>query len=76
MRILIRDESWGMSDFETKRAALRGVLKEKSFFEGDFTLASGKKSNYYVDCRVTTLDAKGASLLGSVLLHQVKEKAA
>lgn len=65
-----------MSDFETNRAALRGVLKEKSFFEGDFTLASGKKSHYYVDCRVTTLDARGAALLGSVLLHQVKEKAA
>ena len=65
-----------MSDFETKRAALRGVLREKSFSEGDFTLASGKKSNYYIDCRLTTLDAKGAALLGSVLLHQIKEKAA
>jgi orotate phosphoribosyltransferase len=35
---------------------------------GDFTLASGAKSDLYVDCRLTTLDARGGSLVGQVLL--------
>ncbi|MEC7638254.1 MAG: orotate phosphoribosyltransferase [Verrucomicrobiota bacterium] len=43
------------------------LLKEKSFFTGDFTLASGKKSNYYIDCRLTTLDPEGACLVGAAV---------
>ncbi len=31
---------------------------------GEFTLSSGKKSNYYLDCRLTTLDPEGAFLTG------------
>ncbi|SVD57657.1 uncharacterized protein METZ01_LOCUS410511, partial [marine metagenome] len=33
---------------------------------GDFTLASGAKSNYYVDARTTTMSAEGQVLLGKV----------
>lgn len=33
---------------------------------GDFTLASGAKSDFYVDCRVTTMDAVGARLIGEL----------
>jgi orotate phosphoribosyltransferase len=65
-----------MSDFENDRAALMAVIKEKSFATGEFTLASGKKSNYYIDCRMTTLDPKGATLLGRVLLQRIRETAA
>ena len=49
------------------RAALFSVLREKSFQTGDFTLASGKKSNYYIDCRLTTLDSAGACLVGAAM---------
>ncbi len=52
------------------RFALRSILLEKSVKTGDFTLASGAKSNLYVDCRVTTLDANGAVLVGR-LMHQL-----
>ena len=55
-----------------EREELRALLKSKSVRTGDFTLASGKKSDLYVDCRVTTLDARGAVLVGKVLLDLLK----
>ncbi|MDC0200912.1 orotate phosphoribosyltransferase [Verrucomicrobia bacterium] len=50
------------------------LLREKSFFTGDFTLASGKKSTYYIDCRLTTLDPQGACLVGAAIRNTVIEK--
>ena len=50
------------------------ILKEKSFFTGDFTLASGKKSKYYIDCRLTTLDPEGACLVGAAIRKTVNDK--
>lgn len=40
---------------------------------GEFTLASGKKSDYYLDCRLTTLDARGALLTGYCILDLLAE---
>ncbi len=55
------------------RAELLGLLRTKSVFHGDFTLSSGAKSKYYVDCRLTTLDARGAWLIGQ-LMHGLVRK--
>jgi orotate phosphoribosyltransferase len=55
------------------RAELADVLRKKSLVRGDFTLASGKKSNYYLDCRLTTLDAQGALLTGYCILDLLDE---
>jgi orotate phosphoribosyltransferase len=49
------------------RAALLDLIATLSFRLGDFTLASGKKSDYYIDCRTTTLHAEGGRLSGLVL---------
>src|SRR5579862_3643722 len=59
------------------RIELLNLLKTKSVFYGDFTLSSGAKSKYYVDCRLTTLDPRGAWLVGRVLhaLIRREEKA-
>src|SRR3954467_6585717 len=54
-------------------AALRALLLKKSVMRGDFTLASGARSDLYVDCRLTTLDAEGGSLVGQVLLPILRE---
>ncbi|MFT4548098.1 MAG: orotate phosphoribosyltransferase [Verrucomicrobiales bacterium] len=61
-----------MSD---KRQQLIEIVREKSFSTGEFTLASGKTSKYYIDCRLTTLDARGACLLGEILLAQINAEA-
>ncbi len=52
------------------RKELTELLRRKSIFHGEFTLASGAKSKYYFDCRLTTLDPKGAWLLGQ-LMHSL-----
>ncbi len=55
------------------KAELADLLREKSIKRGDFTLASGKKSNYYLDCRLTTLDPEGARLTGYCVLELLDE---
>jgi len=57
----------------THRQQLANLLRAKSIKRGDFTLASGKKSNYYLDCRLTTLDPKGALLTGYCILEMLDE---
>ncbi len=48
--------------------ALLRLLATHSFRLGSFKLSSGAASDYYIDCRVTTLHAKGARLTGLALL--------
>ncbi len=55
-------------------AALRSLLLEKSVRTGNFTLASGKQSDLYIDCRVTALDPFGANLIGDLAWHAVRSK--
>ena len=55
---------------------LRALLQRKSVFKGEFILASGAKSDFYVDARVTTFDPHGACLIGEVGWQLVKETAA
>ena len=55
---------------------LRKLLKEKSVCHGEFTLASGAKSNFYVDARVTTFDPRGACLIGEIGWALLKQTAA
>ena len=50
------------------RERLIDLLAERSFRIGDFTLASGSKSRFYVDARTTTLSAEGQALIGVVAL--------
>src|SRR5207245_3664012 len=50
------------------------LLATKSFRLGDFKLSSGASSDYYVDCRTTTLDAKGARLTGQVFLDEIRAR--
>ena len=50
------------------REQLLNLLAANSFRLGDFTLSSGIKSDYYIDCRTTTLHAHGAELTGRVFL--------
>jgi orotate phosphoribosyltransferase len=61
------------SDAKSKLLAL---LREKSVAHGDFTLASGAKSTYYIDCRLTTLDPQGAWLVGQVMHSLIQSEAA
>jgi orotate phosphoribosyltransferase len=55
------------------RDALKDLIREKALRFGEFTLASGKKASYYLDCRQITLDAQGARLVGQGMLELLGE---
>src|SRR5256714_1574380 len=57
------------------RQELLRLLATKSFRLGDFKLSSGGRSDYYIDCRTTTLDARGAQLTGQVFLEEIRHRA-
>ena len=50
---------------------LHALLVDKSVKRGDFTLASGKKSSYYVDARLTTMSGRGQVLIGRLGLAMI-----
>jgi orotate phosphoribosyltransferase len=56
------------------RQELLRLLATKSFRLGDFKLSSGGSSDYYIDCRTTTLDARGAQLTGEVFLGEIRSR--
>ena len=58
-----------MTDLE----ALRQLLLVRSVRHGDFVLASGRPSSYYIDARLTTMSADGLSLIGRVGLQAVRD---
>ena len=55
------------------KAALLDLIATHSFKLGDFLLASGARSDYYIDCRITTLHAEGGRLSGLVLYELIRE---
>ncbi len=56
------------------RQELLRLLAQKSFRLGEFKLSSGGTSDYYVDCRTTTLDAVGSRLTGEVFLDEIRAR--
>ena len=53
------------------RQELAEIIRKKSLRTGEFTLSSGKKANYYLDCRMTTLDPRGAMLIAKLMLDKM-----
>lgn len=62
--------------FELKRARLLAQMARLSYERREVTLASGQKSDFYIDCKQTVLTAEGHFLVGSLLLGLVRERAA
>jgi orotate phosphoribosyltransferase len=56
------------------RQDLLRLLAHKSFRLGEFKLSSGGTSDYYIDCRTTTLDAKGSRLTGEVFIEEIRKR--
>jgi orotate phosphoribosyltransferase len=55
-----------------EHAALLRLLHERSVRHGDFTLASGARSTYYIDARPTTMSAEGLQLIGRLGLAALR----
>ena len=57
----------------TYKSQLLSLLARISFRLGNFTLSSGGTSDYYIDCRTTTLHAEGGRLTGHAVLELLDE---
>jgi len=58
---------------DNTRDRLLALIRERAFREGDFTLASGEKSNYYVDGRMIGVHPEGAALIGEAIYERIKD---
>jgi orotate phosphoribosyltransferase len=56
-----------------EREKLIALLQRDALKRGTFTLASGRKSHYYVDGRKVTLSAQGAAVVGAGVLEQLTD---
>lgn len=56
---------------DTLRAELLALIREKSYEERPVTLASGRKSNFYVDGKQTALHPRGAYLVGRLFCDRL-----
>jgi orotate phosphoribosyltransferase len=52
---------------------LEHLLLSRSVRHGDFVLASGQRSSYYIDCRLTTMSAEGMILIGQEGLRAIRD---
>jgi orotate phosphoribosyltransferase len=57
-----------------ERGQLIDLLKARSVLLGDFVLASGRRSSYYIDCRRTTMHAEGLRLVGHLGLAAIRAR--
>lgn len=60
-------------DVDGLKKKLADLLMEKSYKEGDFTLTSGKKSEYYFDGKQTALHPEGGFLVGKLFMELLKD---
>lgn len=63
-------------NISARKERLAEIILERSFKYSDnppFTLASGKLSNYYFNCKPTTLDPEGMNLIGEIIFDMVKD---
>ena len=59
---------------QTYREQLLSLLARTSFKLGQFKLSSGGTSDYYIDCRTTTLHAEGGRLTGHAILELLEQE--
>src|SRR6266542_3461631 len=65
----------GSELFERRRGRLLELLKDLAYEEREVVLASGLKSNFYIDCKQAVLSAEGHFLTGWLFAHLIAERA-
>ncbi|MCT0212368.1 orotate phosphoribosyltransferase [Synechococcus sp. CS-1324] len=63
------------SDPAAQRGALLALLASRSYRHGRFTLASGRSSDHYINCKPVSLSGPGLAALAELLLDQVEAEA-
>ena len=71
----LENSKFDNSTMTSQEKRLLELLTEKSYQEREVTLSSGKKSNFYIDCKQTTLTAEGHFLVGQLFNALIAERA-
>ena len=58
---------------DLKEGLIKRIEELKVFKTGDFTLASGAKSNFYIDGRVITLDPVGSEMISKIIVNNLSK---
>ena len=61
------------AEYAADRKAFLALLKEKSYEKRKVTLSSGRESDFYIDCKQSTLDARGAVLCGRLFCAMLEQ---
>lgn len=61
------------AELAADRRRFLSILKEKSYEKRKVILSSGRESDFYIDCRQTTLDAEGALLTGRLFCSMLEK---
>ena len=61
------------AELAADREALVRLLFDRSIRRGDFTLASGQRSSYYIDCRPATMSAEGQTVIGRLGFAAIRQ---
>lgn len=59
------------SDYYYLRNTLKDLLLTRSVQRGDFVLASGRRSSFYIDARLTTMSGEGLAVVGGLGLDRL-----
>jgi orotate phosphoribosyltransferase len=63
-----------VTELKELKEQLLVLLNKEALKRGEFTLSSGKKSNYYLDGRIITLTPEGSYLVANIILELCREK--
>lgn len=63
-----------LADFSDEKARLLEIIKAKSLLRGQFKLASGAVSDYYLDMKPTTFDPEGCNLIADIVYDMLKSE--
>jgi orotate phosphoribosyltransferase len=55
------------------RARLRTLIQQLCLIQGDFTLSTGVKSKFYFDCKRSTLDGEGLTLIAKEFIKEIEK---
>lgn len=62
-------------DIQQVRSRLADIIREQCLAFGDFTLASGQRSSYFIDGKQATLDSEGLYCLAHLILDEIRDDA-
>ncbi len=61
-------------NYDLNKAKLLKQLIEKAYKKGNFTLASGKKSSHYLNCKPVSLNGEGLNLISNLFLELMESR--